>query len=65
MNVDQSQTLVGRTIIAASYEDQYERGLCLVLDNGNIVRVRELMQAGAIKVTLNGNEIERDYRDED
>lgn len=51
------QKLIGKTVAQVQYADSYEGGVHLVFTDGTILNVYERMQAGEIRVMLNGEEI--------
>lgn len=51
------QKLVGKTVAQVQYKDSYEGGVYIVFTDGTILNVHERMQAGEIRVMLNGEEV--------
>jgi hypothetical protein len=54
------QKLIGKTVAQVQYENSYEGGVHLVFTDGTTLNVSERMQAGEIRVFLNGEEIPSD-----
>lgn len=50
--------IVGKTISKFEFKDAWDNGLLIVFTDGTELRVSEVMQAGEIKVTVNGQEID-------
>ena len=51
------QKLIGKTIAEVEYIDRYDGGFSLIFTDGTCLTVSELMQAGAITVYYDGEEI--------
>ena len=56
--------LIGKTIAEVEYIDQYDAGISLIFTDGTCLTVSELMQAGAICVIYDGEELESDHEKE-
>ncbi len=56
--------LIGKTIAEVEYIDQYSGGISLLFTDGTCLTVSELMQAGAIAVYYDGEELESDHEKE-
>jgi hypothetical protein len=46
--------LVGKTVTAVKYEDEWDAGITLTFSDGTTFKVKEEMQAGTIGVYVNG-----------
>lgn len=55
--------LEGRTVQSCDYIDAYDGGVVITFTCGAVLKIREAMQAGELKVTVNGNEVDRPERE--
>ena len=55
-------TMAGKTVAGVRYADSYDKGFSILFTDGTVLNISERMQAGAIVVTYNGQEVasERD-----
>lgn len=56
-------TMVGKTIAGVSYPDSTENGFTLLFTDGTQLNIFERMQAGAIVVTYEGQEVINERED--
>jgi hypothetical protein len=56
-------TMVGKTIAGVSYPDSTEHGFSLLFTDGTVLNISERMQAGAIVVTYEGQEVVNERED--
>jgi hypothetical protein len=60
----QLNNLVGKTVTAVQYADDWDLGVTLTFSDGTTFKVKEEMQAGTIGVYVNGEFMESEWRAE-
>jgi hypothetical protein len=55
-------TIAGKTVAGVSYPDSTEHGFSIMFTDGTVLNIRELMQAGAIVATYEGQEIQSEEK---
>ena len=56
-------TMVGKTIAGVSYPDSTENGFSILFTDGTVLNIYERMQAGAIVVKYQGQEVVNERND--
>ena len=51
--------LEGRTVQSCNYIDAYDGGVVITFTDGTVLKIEEAMQAGELKVLVNGNKVAR------
>lgn len=58
-------TMAGKTVAGVRYRDSYYEGFSILFTDGTVLSICERMQAGAIVVTYNGQEVVSEKEMED
>jgi hypothetical protein len=56
-------TMLGKTIAGVSYPDSTENGFSILFTDGTVLNIYERMQAGAIVVKYQGQEVVNERND--
>lgn len=57
-----NKILVGKTVTAVEYVDEWDGGVTLTFSDGTTFKVKEEMQAGEIGVYVNGTTVESEWQ---
>jgi len=55
-------TIAGKTVAGISYPNPWDEGISIMFTDGTVLNIRELMQAGEIIATYEGQEIQSEEK---